>query len=128
MNTTIWVFQAVLATMMLLAGVFKLISNNAELIEKGNGRMDWAEDLSEGSVTMIGVVEFLIGLGLILPQLLDILPWLTPLAAIGAVLTMLGALGLHLKRKDNFKSFAINMIILSFAVFIAYGRFGLFPL
>lgn len=42
---------------------------------------------------MIGLVEVLAAFGLILPMALDTMPLLTPLAAAGVILTMLGAPG-----------------------------------
>lgn len=60
--------------------------------------MDWAEDVSAKNMKLIGLVEFLAAFGIILPHLLGIVPILTPIAAIGVILTMIGALSLHLKR------------------------------
>ena len=126
MNTVFWFFQAVLALMMLMPGFLKLTNSNAQLIIKGNGRMNWAEDLSETSMKIIGVIEVLIAFGLILPQLLGILTWLTPLAAIGAICTMLGAISLHVKRKDGAQAISINLVIIILASVVIYGRFEQF--
>jgi len=89
--------------------------------------MDWAEDVSPTAMKFIGLVEVLAAFGLILPQLLNIQPILTPIAAIGVILTMLGALALHIKRGDEPKSLGINMMILLIAAFVAYGRLELLP-
>ena len=89
--------------------------------------MDWADDVSGINMKLIGFLEVLAGFGLILPQLLDILPWLTPLAALGVILTMLGAISLHLKRNDGAMAISINVAILLIAAFVAYGRFVLIP-
>lgn len=127
MDILLWILQGVLALMMLFPGLMKLTNSNAELIKKGNGRMNWAEDVSPTAMKLIGLVEVLAAFGLILPQLLDVQPILTPIAAIGVMLTMLGALGLHLKRADEPKSYAINIMILLIAAFVAYGRLELLP-
>ena len=68
---------------------------------------------------MIGVVEALIGVGLMLPQILNIAPWLTPLAALGAVCTMIGAIALHIQRKDGAEAIATNLFIIALAIFVA---------
>jgi len=127
MNILLWILQGVLAMMMFMPGIMKLMNNNEQLIKKGNGSMDWVEDLSGSSVKIIGLLEVLAAIGLILPHLLGILPILTPIAAIGVVLTMLGALALHFKRKDELKALVVNFVILFIAAFVAYGRFVLVP-
>ena len=127
MNTTLWILQGVLAAMMLLPGFMKLSNSNPELIKKGNGRMDWAMDVSSTNMKLIGMVEVLAAFGLILPMLLDILPILTPIAAVGVIFTMLGALSLHLKRGDNPSTLVPNIVIMLIAAFVAYGRLVLIP-
>ena len=127
MNTTLWILQGVLAAMMLLPGFMKLSNSNQELIKKGNGRMDWAVDVTPTNMKLIGMVEVLAAFGLILPILLGIFPILTPIAAIGVIFTMLGALSLHIKRGDNPSTFVPNIVILLIAAFVAYGRFILIP-
>ncbi len=101
----------------------KLTNTNEELKIKGNGRMDWTLDISSTSLKLIGVVEVLAALGLILPLLLNIEPWLTPLAAVGVVLTMIGAIILHIRRGDKPATYIMNGVILLMAAFVAYGRY-----
>lgn len=127
MNTFLWILQGLLALMMFFPGIMKLTNSNEDLIKKGNGNMDWAEDVSAKNMKLIGLVEFLAAFGIILPHLLGIVPILTPIAAIGVILTMIGALSLHLKRGDEPKAFAINIVIMAIAAFVAYGRFVLVP-
>jgi len=89
--------------------------------------MDWAVDVSSTNMKLIGMVEVLAAFGLILPMLLDIVPILTPIAAVGVIFTMLGALSLHLKRGDNPSTLAPNIVIMLIAAFVAYGRLVLIP-
>jgi len=51
-----------------------------------------------------------------LPQLLNIAVWLTLLAA---VCTMIGAIVLHIRRKDGAEVIATNLFIIALAVFVA---------
>jgi len=51
----------------------------------------WAEDFSDRSVKAIGALEVLAAVGLVLPAALDIAPVLVPLAALGLVIIMVGA-------------------------------------
>lgn len=125
MNILLWILQGILAIMMLLPGILKLTNSNEALKQKGNGRMDWTDDVSSSGIKVIGFLEVLAGIGLILPLLLGILPWLTPLAAVGVILTMIGAIILHLRRKDDASAWITNVVILLIAAIIVYGRLGL---
>ena len=71
-----------------------------------------------------GIAESLGGVGLILPGLTGILPWLTPLAALGMVLVMGGAVVFHIPRKE-YPNIVFNLILLALAAFVAYERFAL---
>lgn len=124
MNTALWIMQGVLALMMLMPGLMKLSSTKEVLKAKGKGGMDWVDDVSSSNVKLIGFIEVLIALGLILPLLITLLPnWLTGLSAVGAACTMIGAMALHLKRKDGSKAITVNVVIMVLAILIATGRF-----
>jgi putative oxidoreductase len=125
MNTALWIVQVVLAIFMLMPGSLKLMNSIEELIAKGKGRMDWAEDISATNMKIIGLLEVLAAIGLILPMAIGFYPILTPLAAVGVILTMIGAISLHLKRGDEPKSWMINVVIILLAVFVTYGRYSL---
>ena len=125
MNTALWVVQVVLAIFMFMPGSLKLMNSIDELIAKGKGRMDWAEDISASNMKIIGLLEVLAAIGLILPMAIGFYPILTPLAAVGVILTMIGAISLHLKRGDEPKSWMINVVIIVLAAFVAYGRYFL---
>jgi hypothetical protein len=73
------------------------------------------------------VLEILGAIGLILPGLLGILPWLTPLAAVGLALVQVGAGITHIRRGEN-SYLVMNFILFALAVFVAYGRFFVEPL
>jgi uncharacterized membrane protein YphA (DoxX/SURF4 family) len=75
----------------------------------------------------IGVAEILAGICLVLPALTGILPWLTPLAAVGLVILMAGAVIFHIPRKE-YPNIVFNLILLALAAFVAYGRYVVFPL
>jgi hypothetical protein len=80
------------------------------------------ECFSAGAVKLIGVAEVAGGIGIVLPTLLNIVPLLTPIAGISLAILMLGALIVHLRRKEN--SEAVAPLVLAFVFCsIAYGRF-----
>jgi len=123
MNIALWIVQILLAAVFLLSGVLKLRLPRETQIE----RAPYVEDFSQGTIRIIGILEILGGIGLLLPALTGILPWLTPLAAVGLVLTMLGAVITH-ARRDEFPIIVANLILLAMAAFVAYGRFVTHPL
>ena len=88
--------------------------------------MAWVEDFSQETVRPIGTLEVLGAIGLMLPALTGILTWLTPLAAAGLVLLMIGAALTHLRRIE-YRNIAVNAVLLILAAFVAYGRFFVLP-
>jgi len=96
MNTVLWVVQGILAFAFVAAGGIKA-SQPKEALE---AKMAWTEDFSQGVVRVIGLVEILGAMGLVLPMMLDVYPWLTHFAAAGLAVLMVGAAGTHVKRKE----------------------------
>lgn len=125
MNIALWIVQGLLAVMFLMAGLMKATKSKEELKEAAGDNMAWVDSVSASTVRLIGILEVLIALGLILPHLTGILPWLTPLAAVGFVCTMLGAAALHAQRGDGAQAIVTNIVLLLLASFVAYGRFVL---
>jgi len=79
----LWIVQGILAALFLFAGGFKLASPMAELAR--------LSPLPGGFLKFIGAYEVLGALGLVLPGLLRVRRELTPLAATGLTVIMLGA-------------------------------------
>ena len=83
-------------------------------------------------VRFIGVAEVLGAIGLILPGLLGIRPGLTPLAASGLVIIMIGATVLTLAGVvpggGGAASALIPLVLGLLSAFVAYGRWRLAPL
>ena len=123
MNIALWIVQVLLALVFLMAGGMKIMRSKEELKEN----MEFVEDFSSETVRVIGVLEILGAIGVVLPALTGILPWLTPLAAVGLVLTMIGAAVTHVRREE-YPMIAINAVLLALAAFVAYGRWVLVPL
>jgi VIT1/CCC1 family predicted Fe2+/Mn2+ transporter len=106
----------------------KVSRSKDELKKAGGERMAWVDDVSDSNLRLIGVLELLAAIGLILPSLTGILPWLTPLASVGLVLTMIGAIRLHVRRGDGAQLIIPTIVLLLLAAFVAYGRFVVLPL
>ncbi len=117
-----WVVQVLLAAAFLVSGATKLSQPKEKLVKN----MAWVEDFSQPTVRIIGALEVLGAIGIVLPALTGILPWLTPLAALGLVLTMIGAALTHLRRAE-YDGIAVAAVLLILAAFVAYGRFFVLP-
>ena len=118
-NVFLWILQAVLATAFGLAGLVKGLQPK----EKLRTTLPWVDDFTPTQVRLIGVVEFLGALGLVLPAMTGVAAILTPLAAIGLALTMVGAAVVHARRKES-SAIAVNVVLLVLAAVIAWGRLG----
>jgi hypothetical protein len=121
MSRFLWILQVLLALLFLFAASVKLLSPSDVLQQEF--------PLPEAFVRFIGVVETLGAIGLILPALLRILPLLTPLAAAGLVVVMLGATLLTPFFSDG--QIALALIPFSVGVLcalVAYGRTRLAPI
>jgi hypothetical protein len=75
----------------------------------------------------IGVCEILGAIGLILPGLLRIRPGLTPLAAAGLVIIMIGATVVNLIG-GGAPTALLTLVVGILAAFVAYGRWQVIPL
>jgi uncharacterized membrane protein YphA (DoxX/SURF4 family) len=120
MNTTLWIVAGLLAAAFLAAGAMKLAQPKGKLAESG---MAWTEDFSDTQVKLIGLVEVLGAIGLILPAALDIAPILTPIAAAGLALSMLGATVIHARRGEK-SNILVTLVLAALAAFVAVMRFG----
>ena len=118
MTYALWIVQGLLAVLFLWAGGMKLVLP----IEKLAGPMP----LSGLFLRFIGVAEMLGAIGLVLPGLLHIRPGLTPLAAAGLVIIMIGATVLGLAAGDVAMAL-IPLVVGLLAAFVAYGRWRLAP-
>ena len=121
MNTILWIAQGLLAVMYLMAGIMKTFQTT-----RAKERMPWAKERSNEFVRFVGVSEMLGALGLIFPLLTGVLPWLTPLAAIGLTLIQLLAIFTEHLPKKEYKVIPLNIVLVALALFIVIGRWTLF--
>jgi uncharacterized membrane protein YphA (DoxX/SURF4 family) len=120
METALWIVQVLLAAIFLVTGTTKLTQPREKMAA---GPMRWAADVTDAQFRSIGAVEVLGAIGLILPSTLGIAPLLTPLAAVGLVLTMIGAIHTHVRYGETGR-LAVPIAVLAMAVFVAVEGFG----
>ena len=120
MNITLWVLQVLLAVAFFAHGWLVLMpppeigaQMNAEL-----PRAFWV---------FLGVAEILAAIGLTLPGITRILPWLVASAAAGVMFVTISATVWHVARAE-YTSAAITTVLLVMATFTAYGRWQMLPI
>ncbi len=124
MNILLWIIQFLLALLFLWSGGFKLVTPYNELMAMGSPNQ---VQLGELLMKFIGVCEVLGGLGLVLPGLTRIKPGLTPLAALGLLIIMIGAVVLS-AMGDGIKTAIVPAVTGLLLIFVMYGRTKLVPI
>jgi len=114
----LWILQGILAALFLFAGVTKLVLP----LDKMTGPVP----LPGTFLRFIGVCEVLGAIGLILPAWLRIRPGLTPLAAAGLVIIMIGATTVTFAGGQVLGAM-LPLLVGLLAAFVAYGRWRLAP-
>ena len=120
MNITLWVLQVLLAVAFLAHGWFFLFPP-AEMVALMNSSIPPAFRI------FIGVAEVLAAVGLTVPGITRILPWLIPCAAAGLMIVMIGASVLHATRGELTSTLS-TAILLLLATFVAYMRWQVTPI
>ena len=121
MTKTLWTIQILLAVVFILSGGFKLVTPIEEMVKQ----MPVA--LPGWFLQFIGVCELLGGIAMILPGVLRIKPGLTPLAAVGLVIIMIGATVINMMG-PSIGTTLLTLVLALLAAFVAYGRWKLAPI
>jgi hypothetical protein len=116
MDSLLWMMQFGLAGLFLSVGSYKLAAPNA-----ARTAFRFPPEMPPGTVRFIGLVEVLGALGLVLPMLLDVLPWLTPLAAVGLGLVLTVGTGLQIARRQ-YGRLLLTIPVAVACFFVAWGR------
>ena len=119
MDVALWVIQVILALLYSLAAIRKIL-----MIDKVRASQPWAEEYSDTQLRLVAFSQLLGVLGIILPMLTGVLPWLTPIAAIGFCIIQILAFQLRYRRKE-YGSLPINVLLFALSLFVAIGRWDL---
>ena len=119
MRYVLWVLQVLLMAQFLFAGGIKQ-TLPAEQISSQFG-------FPALFIRFIGICELLGAIGLVVPSVTRIKPWLTPLAALGLVIIMAGATVSTLVQGYGAMA-GIPAALGLIALFVAYGRWKLVPI
>ena len=120
MTIALWVAQVLGAAFFVMHGV--MFQNP----ERARARLPYARALGVRTLRAIGALEILGGVGLIVPALTGILPWLTSFAGVGLAVIMILAIPFHIVRRE-WPNIGLNLVLGTIAAFVAYGRFVIEP-
>ena len=120
MNIFLWILQVLLAVAFLAHG-WLLLFPPESMVALMNATLSPAFRL------FLGVAEVLAAIGLTLPGLTRILPWLVPTAAAGLMIVMIGAITLHVSRGEV-SSAITTTVLLALLTFVAYMRWRVRPI
>ena len=120
MNIVVWVLQVLLSIAFFAHG-WLFLSPPAALVDQMNASLPrWFQ-------LFLGVAEVMAAVGLTLPGLTRILPWLVSWAAIGVATVTVSATAFHLARGEM-SSAVITLVLTAIAVFVAYARYRIVPI
>lgn len=120
MNILLWILQILLAAAFAAHG-WLFLAPPPELLAVMN------ESLNPNFRLFLGVAEVLAAIGLTLPGITRILPWLTALAAAGVMIVTISATVLHISRGE-ISSAVTTAILFGLATFVAYMRWQVKPI
>ena len=120
MNILLWTLQVLLALAFFAHGCLFLFPP-AAMVEQMNASLPrWFQ-------LFLGVAEVLAAVGLTLPGITRIEPWLVSSAAVGIMIVLISATGYHLMRGEV-SSAITTIVLLAVATFIAYMRWRVAPI
>ncbi|TYP86738.1 DoxX family protein [Blastococcus xanthinilyticus] len=122
MNLALWIVTGLLAAVYFFGGGGKVVMPKKKLAA-ATASAQWVDDFSARSVTVIGALEVLGALGLVLPALFDVATFLVPIAAIGLLLIMIGAVITRLRRQEH-KLMGVDLTYVLLLIFVIWGRLG----
>jgi hypothetical protein len=120
MNMVLWVLQALLALAFFAHGCLMLFPPASMVAQMNASLPRWFQ-------LFIGVAEILAAVGLTLPGLTRIQPWLVSAAAAGLMIVMICATVFHLARGEV-TSAITTVVLLAMATFVAYMRWRVAPI
>jgi uncharacterized membrane protein YphA (DoxX/SURF4 family) len=122
MDIAAWIAQVLAALAFGVHGYTLLLRE-----EQARQQFRWAGDVPDSLKRFIGTAELLGAIGLIVPAATRLLPWLTPLAAVGLATIMVLAALFHLSRRE-WPNVVFNVVLGAIAGFVAYARYLVVPL
>jgi len=118
MNTLLWICQAMLAATFATSGTLKATQSKPRMLASGQTGV---RDYPIGFIRFIATCELFGAAGMIAPIATGAAPVVTPLAAIGLGIIMLGAARAHARLHEP-RNVAANAVLLALCIIVATGR------
>ena len=117
MNITLWTAQALLFLFFAGAGIV----HGLLPVEEAAKNAPWAADVPVALLRFIGISELLGAIGVLVPALTRVTPFLTPLAALGCMTIMILAAIFHISRGEM-GMVPVNLSVALVSAFVWWGR------
>ena len=119
MEIAVWIVSGLLAFAFLVGGIVRFVVPASTYGTWPN--QQWITAVPRTGIVAISVAEILGAIGLVVPRLTGILPILTPLAAAGLALIMVGALVFHIRRRER-PNVPVAVVLIVLLTFVAVAR------
>lgn len=123
MNIILWLLQIILGIKMITVSYSHGLRQSQPTIQAAIHKLG---GFSRPVLYIAAALTFIGTLGLILPGLMGLPTWITPLSAAFLGLLLLISIFFHLKSREKPKIF-VSAVLFIFAILIAYGRWFLLP-
>ena len=121
----LWAAQILLCVVYGVSGLMNSSMSVENLMTMG---MTHAGALPYWLLRFLGISELAGSVGIILPALTRIKPFLTPLAALGFTAIQVLAIGFHIERGEFAKMAPINLALIALSLFVLWGRIEKAPI
>lgn len=121
MNIFLWILQVLLAAAFLAHGLMFLFPSESVAAQMN-------QVIPRAFQLFLGVAEVLAAIGLTLPGITRIKPWLVPAAAAGLMIVTISATVLHVMRKDPPSAAVTTGVLFVLVTFVAYMRWKVRPI
>lgn len=123
LSLALWTLQILLCLLFVGTAVWKVATPPGELA----AMIPWAGDMPRSFVAVTALADLAGGLGVLLPSVTRVAPWLTPVAAGGLAALQASAIVFHLGRGEAADT-PFNVVLLVLALVVTWGRGWMVPI
>ena len=120
MNILLWILQSLLALVFLAHGLMLIVPPEAVAAQMNAAMPRWFQ-------LFVGISEVVAAVGVTLPGITRIHPWLISAAAVGLMIVMISATVFHLQRGE-ISSAIVTLVLLAMSTYVAYMRWRVAPI
>jgi hypothetical protein len=124
MDMVLWMIQIILGIKLITVSYTHGLRQSQSTMQEAIQKMG---KVSQSLLNMIAICTFIGTLGLILPGVLGLSTWITPVTAVILSIMLLFSIFFHSTCREN-PRILVSVILFAFSAFVAYGRWVLVPL